>query len=357
MKVLLLGEFSSLHKFLKDGLQELGVETTIAANGDGWKKIGGADIALPEYEAGGPVKRARSYLRFLNAIRQLKGYDVVQIINPNIFSFAIWKASIRWLKKQNTILSLVSAGDQYILLDQYKRGTFDYYAYDYDKKIFETYSSKTIAGRMRIKRDLSISKSADIVIPCAYEYSLGYGKKISKVIPLPINVQAVNYAENTVREKIVIFHGINRELAKGTPFIREAMERIKKDFPDKVEIIIDGRMPFEKYLEVMSRTNIVIDQCLAYGYGINACLAMAQGKVVLAPCRKETLNAVGLKTSPIISIEPNADIIYQKLVMLVKHKDEISQIGAQSMKYVCDYHDCVKIAGQYIQAWKSTGKV
>lgn len=357
MKVLLLGEFSSLHKFLKDGLQELGIETTIAANGDGWKKIDGADIALPEFEAGGPVKRVRSYQRFLNAIRQIKGYDVVQIINPNIFSFAVWKASIHCLKKQNKLLSLVSAGDQYILLDQYRKGFFDYYAYDYDKKIFETYNAGTIVGRMRIKRDITISKLADIIIPCAYEYSLGYGEQVSKVIPLPINVQAVDYAENTVRDKIVIFHGINRELAKGTPFIREAMERIQRNFPDKVEIIINGRMPFEKYLDVMSKTNIVIDQCLAYGYGINACLAMAQGKVVMAPCRKETLHAMGLKRSPIVSIEPDTDRIYQKLVALVNHKDEIPEMGAQSRQYVCEQHDCVKIAGQYIQAWKLTGKV
>lgn len=35
MKVLLVGEFSGFYLNLKQGLQELGVDVTLAANGDG----------------------------------------------------------------------------------------------------------------------------------------------------------------------------------------------------------------------------------------------------------------------------------------------------------------------------------
>ena len=37
MKILLMGEFSGFYLNLKQGLQELGAEVTLAANGDGWK--------------------------------------------------------------------------------------------------------------------------------------------------------------------------------------------------------------------------------------------------------------------------------------------------------------------------------
>ena len=43
MKILLLGDYSSLHNYLKKGLVELGHEVTLLSNGDGWKKIPGAD--------------------------------------------------------------------------------------------------------------------------------------------------------------------------------------------------------------------------------------------------------------------------------------------------------------------------
>ena len=46
MRVLLVGEFSGFYLNLKQGLQELGVDVTLAANGDGWKQIPGADIPL-----------------------------------------------------------------------------------------------------------------------------------------------------------------------------------------------------------------------------------------------------------------------------------------------------------------------
>ena len=39
MKILFLGEFSSLYKNLKEGLLELGHEAVVASYGDGWKKI------------------------------------------------------------------------------------------------------------------------------------------------------------------------------------------------------------------------------------------------------------------------------------------------------------------------------
>lgn len=57
MKVLLLGEYSGFYYNLKRGLQELGVEVDLFANGDGWKQIPGAD--KPLYRDGDtfPLKR------------------------------------------------------------------------------------------------------------------------------------------------------------------------------------------------------------------------------------------------------------------------------------------------------------
>ena len=43
-----------------------------------------------------------------------------------------------------------------------------------------------------------------------------------------------------VGRRIVIFHGIIREDFKGTKYFLEALERIKQEYPDKVEIIVDG---------------------------------------------------------------------------------------------------------------------
>ena len=48
MKILLLGDYSAVHKNLKEGLCSLGHEVDFASNGDGWKKIP-RDIAFGDY--------------------------------------------------------------------------------------------------------------------------------------------------------------------------------------------------------------------------------------------------------------------------------------------------------------------
>lgn len=357
MKVLLLGEFSSLHKYLKEGLQELGIETTLAANGDGWKKIGGADICIPEIQAETILKRIKSYITYINEMKKIKGYDVVQVINPNIFPAFIWNRVIKSLKKQNKVLSLVAAGDDYNLLQAYKIETFEYYIFDYDKKNVKIYDKKLLSGKSRIKRDLKLERISDIIIPSLYEYSIGYEGNTSEVIPFPINTSEIMYKENIVKDRVVFFHGLNREASKGTAFIKEALRKLKEDYPDEVEVIIDGHMPMDKYLNILKKTNVVVDQCCSYGYGINACIAMAQGKVVMSGCREETLNAFGIKNTPMICTKPDVEYLYNKMVEIVKNKKDISKLGFESRKYVEELHDYRKVAQLYINAWKSTGKL
>ena len=355
MKVLLLGEYSSLHRYLKEGLQKIsGVEVELYANGDGWKNISGADGALFEWgkDKLGKVKTLTSALRTAKAF---KNYDVVQIINPQIYPSLINTKIIKKLKKNNKSISTVAAGYDYALLKAYNNFEFDYYMLQYDNYLENFYSKDSFSGREKIKSEEKVIKMSDIIIPSLYEYTLGYKNesKLANVIPFPINTDKIEYSDNVFGDKVVFFHGINREEAKGTAFIRKALEKLKSDYPDEVEVIIDGHMPFDKYVELMKRTNVVIDQCCSYGYGINACLAMAQGKVVMSGSRPETIAAFGVDKSPIFHIQPDIDQIYKQLVYILENKNNIGTWGIESRKYVENTHNYIKVARQYIDAWKT----
>lgn len=359
MRVLLLGEFSSLHKYLKEGLMSIpGIEVTLASHGDGWKKIGGGDFEIPKLNSRKAFDRLKFYINYDKFIKNIRDYDVIQIINPGVFPFFMWRKWLKYLKNHNHTLSLVAAGGDYFLLKAYMNNEFDYYIYDYDKTVINRYNQRTLIGRDFANRDIAIEKNVDIIIPSLYEYSVGYcTKKLNRVLPFPINIKEISYSENAVKDKIVIFHGLNREASKGTCFIRKAMEKLQENYKDEVEIIIDGHMPFDSYIKMISKVNVVVDQCLTYGYGINACISMAQGKVVMAPCRMETLQAFNLSKCPIIHIEPSVDQIYKQLVYIVKNKDKIQEIGAASRKYVEENHNYTKIARMYIDAWNSAGRI
>ena len=79
MKILLIGEYSNVHATLAKGLRRLGHEVTVASNGDFWKDYP-RDIDLARrLGTSGTIDYLR---RLLKALPTMRGYDIVQLINP-----------------------------------------------------------------------------------------------------------------------------------------------------------------------------------------------------------------------------------------------------------------------------------
>jgi hypothetical protein len=94
MKILLIGDYSGFFKNLKEGLVSLGHQVNIATSGDGFKQTSKSDINFPNF--------ANNYekLKFLfKGIKEYRNYDVVQIINHNIFGGLIINYNYYVLKK------------------------------------------------------------------------------------------------------------------------------------------------------------------------------------------------------------------------------------------------------------------
>ena len=83
MKILLLGEYSALHKNLKEGLVSLGHEVDIASSGDGWKNIP-RDIDL-SVKGNYITRKIKHVINLFKLTQLVKNYDVVQLMNPFIF--------------------------------------------------------------------------------------------------------------------------------------------------------------------------------------------------------------------------------------------------------------------------------
>lgn len=356
MNVLLIGEFSSLHKYLKSGLKMLdNVDVILASNGDGVKKIGSEDVVLPSIHRYSIKDKLNFYWDWLKISRKFRGYDIVQIINPNMFPILIRLYIFSYILRHNEKVFIVAAGLDYALVKSYKYGAFEYNIFDEAKRLLRNYNLKTVYGLMNIISEKFIIKSSTKVIPSLYEYSIGYAvNKKSNTIPFPIDLNDLLYSENVVMNKIIFLHGLSDQEKKGTKFIKQAMLRLKKMYPDDVEIVIDGNMPFDQYVQVIKSANVIVDQCMTYGYGINACISMAQGKVVMSGARMETLQAFGIVSSPIINICPDADMIFKEMEYLVENRDLIPSLGLESRKYVETVHDLKKCTHMYVKVWKDS---
>ena len=79
MKILLLGEYSNVHWTLAEGFRQLGHQVTVISNGDFWKNYP-RDINLTR--SPGKLGGMTYMLKLYSILPQLRGYDVVQVINP-----------------------------------------------------------------------------------------------------------------------------------------------------------------------------------------------------------------------------------------------------------------------------------
>lgn len=360
MKVLLLGEFSSLHANLKQGLLEHGVDVTTASSGDGWKKIE-ADINWRS-KYSGLIGRFHSTLKLILNLRKFKGYDVVQLIAPSICTnlFGLNRLVYYFVRKNNKKVFIVGAGSSWsnTIVADFFQSEFKYREL-YDA-ILDSHGgvlwSQTKSGR---KYNDYVFRTIDGYIPIMYEYAEGYRRscsdKLCETIPIPISLKEIEYTSNQVGNKLVIFHGLNREKEKGTPIIREAFALIEREYGDNVSLVLDGNMPLEEYLKVIDKANVVIDQLYSVSNSVNGLLNMAKGKVVMgggeAECIEEFSHIYGDSSTPIIPLKPSVEDVVEKIKNILEKKEIIGELGLISRKYVEKYHDSKTVAEKYLKVW------
>lgn len=356
MKILLIGEFSGLQNELKSGLLSLGHEVTLAAASDFYKKYP-ADINLGYGENIFSYKLRQLIYPFLN-LNKFTGYDVVHVVNfytiPRLVKLNLFL--LNFLKKNNGILTLSGAGDDPFFVN-YSEKTMRYSPIPWDEKIDRGGKNHYMRTSEQILAMHECMKIIDRVIPIMFEYystfvEAGYSEKTVKPIPIPINVSKfkASYLES---DKLIFFHGLNRPGFKGTFLIKEAFDRLTANYPNDVECIVDGRMAFEDYIKVLSKTNVSVDQVFSYSLAMNALYSMVQGKVVCGGAETESTILYGGELPPVFNLQPNSNDIYDTFVNILEQKNNLIQISNSSRLFVENYHDGSKVAQQYINCWNS----
>lgn len=349
---MLIGEYSGFHQNLRDGLLELGHEAIVAGRKDGKKKIS-VDIDLDAVHAGlaGKFERVWKSYRFANSVRN---YDVIQLINPWVFpkGLGLNDALIRQILANNPNAFLSACGDDAIFV---MKGAKQLRYHPFKEAI--EYDFNALKHPADNDRDLiwneKLASAVKGIIPIGYEYAAGYNScsNLRSCIPLPVNIQKIKYRENKIRGKITVFHGLNRYGFKGTRHIEAAFEMLKSKYPNDVDFVIAGGVPLVEYLELLEKTNIIVDQTNSYSCGMNAAYAMAMGKIVMGGAEPETLKAYGADDSPVINILPDSKDIVRKIENLLDSRNSFAEHGWQSRKFAETYHNHVTVADQYVKTW------
>ena len=362
MKILLLGEYSNVHATLAEGLRKLGHEVTVISNGDYFKNYPrDIDVSRRGGKLGGILLMAKLY----TLLPKLRGYDVVQLINPMFFELKAERLFwfYRYLRKHNKRVYLGAFGMDYYWV----------HTCTYDKPL--RYSDFNIGNEVRTdaeavcyqrdwlgtaKEQLNkyIAQDCDGIIAGLYEYWTCYHPIYADktcFIPYPIKMPNSINTERAQKSKVVIFIGINRERSfyKGTDIMLRAAKDVQQKYPYRMNLNIAESVPFAEYCKMMDGSDAILDQLYAYTPSMNPLLAMSKGIICIGggePENYEIINETELR--PIINVEPTYDSVYHELEQLVLNPDSIPELKRQSVAYVSKHHDYLKVAQQYIDFWR-----
>lgn len=364
MRILLLGEYSNVHATLAEGLRALGHEVVVVSDGDGWKNYP-RDISLKR-ESTSTISALRYLLNLFSLMPKLKGFDVVQIINPVFLSLKAEKIPYFYhkIRKQNKSLFMGAYGmDYYWVKAGLDCTTFRYSDFNLGTEIRQSKDNSTwicdwLEGS-KGKLNKMIAEDCDGIISGLYEYDASYRpyfKEKLKFIPFPINPQKITPIQPHPIEKVRFFIGVQkiRSEYKGTDIMLRALQRVQQEMPDRCTIVKVESVPFAEYQQLMDSCDVMLDQLYSYTPAMNALLAMAKGLVVVGGGEPENYEILHEDTlRPIVNVQPNEDSVYDAIRNLAVHPEKIAELSAQSMAYIQKHHHYIKVAQEYLDFWQS----
>ncbi|MFZ4679704.1 MAG: glycosyltransferase [Flavobacterium sp.] len=376
MKILLIGEYSRLHNSLKEGLQKLGNDVTILGFKDGFKDFS-VDYPLEKKWDSGFQKKIKlalliftgfdissylTYRQFWKKRNKFKDYDFVQLINENSFfcDYKHEKKILKYLFKHNKKVFLLSAGDDY----RYVNYNFKH---PENPSIVQPYLAGKIADKdfsnvlkfrtksfEKLHQYIYENVQGVIATDMDYHIPLQNHPKYLGLIPSPMNIDKFTISELIITDKIVIFHGINREsyFKKGNDFFEKALGIIKDKYGNKIEILTAENVAYEQYINLYDKANIVLDQLYGHDQGSNGLESMAKGKAVFTNASDVFEKQYNLTEKVAINGLPDVDYLVKELSFLIENPNEIIALGKRARIFIEREHDYVRIASNYLALWQ-----
>lgn len=378
MKVLLIGEYSGVHTNLAKALIEKDVEVLTVHDGDSYKKFE-SDVII-KYRRFEPKNKYLNYVlklyyqlllylglsgciqifKYRKELNKLRGYDVVQIINPVFlsgFGSIVNIVVLRYLLRNNRKLFMCALGDDYVWVKgslKNKKFKSMFHLMTLGNVRQYLHSMMYVYGFLYPYLNKLAIKKANRVIPGLYDYFYYYRNynNCNEVIPIPIEIDDIkplkfeNYPIN-------IFHGWqpNKEYRKGNLFFDQAIKKLIIKYPGKLNYQVVGGLPYKEYIKTFKDSHVFLDQCMSMDQGVNALLALAKGKVVFSGFDDYLCDYYSLKDKPLLDAKPDFDIIYNQLEDLIVNPHLLDSYSERAILFMKRYHGFDYVVEKYIKIW------
>ena len=370
MKILFIGDYSGFHATLAGCLRSLGHECVVVSDGSQYMDVE-RDIDLTRKP--GRLNSFRYLFNVADVVSKLKGFDVVQFINPCFLQLkpAKLKYFFKKLKKHNGLMGLTLAGTDSLFAKELLTTELLRYS-EYKINGVLTPYGKSLQGNNgwmneRLHEHCRyIYDNIDLAVSALYEYHLLAGEYLNGK-PLhyggiPINVNSLPFREFSSRKdgKINILVAIKNELAnyKGTDTLLAAALEVERRYPDKCNVMIAQNLKLKDYLAMVEEADVVLDQIYSYTPATNALQSLAMGKIVISGAEPEYYDFIGEgELNPIFNVQPDeADIVsvLEKIVNLPEN--ELKLISRQGRQFVEKHNSADVVASNFLKAWNLSMK-
>lgn len=380
-RILLVGEYSGVFTELSKELKKRkDLDVFTVNDGDGYKNYPtDLHVEYKKYKHNFiskviyHISFRLGFLRFFDFLskwstlkKSLSGYDVVQIINPVMFSE--WGAIpnliiLRYLKKHNDSVFLSVLGFDYYEL-KYNRihnNTSGFYTPHFRDYITPGYVWKyKYCFLYKFLNDYAIRISKKIIpglLP--YKQCYDWTGKTTNLIPFPIDESLLGKPLKVDTSKpIMIFHGWQKgkESFKGNDVFDRVIGKVVDKYGDKVNYRIVQGVTYDEYIKLYNDCHIFIDQLYFPDKGFNAVLGMAKGKVVFSGFSVEALRAYPDYSGKEIGINAYNDeqYLFEQFCNLIDNPHRIEQISGNAIEFVRNNHLSKLVADMYLYIWFET---
>lgn len=367
MRILFMGDASNMHNCLAGQLRRLGHDVTVASHGSRWMNTE-RDIDL--FRPAGHWGAVRYLARIVGALPKLRGFDIVQLVNPIFLDLK--PAKVRpvfdYLKRHNRAVVLSALGTDYV----YYAACHDGHTYRYSDYFVGSEPSPYVGSPeyhaqeqdnwrqpfMKRHNDYIVDR-IDGAVACLWEYYVAYRPVLGNRVAyagIPIDLDTVDYTPlEREPQRVRFFLGIQRDrtLIKGTDRLLDALRRVHDRHPDKCEMEVVENVPYHEYVERMRSSHVLLDQIYSYTPATNALLAMAQGLVAVSGGEPEYYDLIGERDNrPIINVDPRVEgDIDRQLEHIIAHKRLLPEMSRNSRAFVERHHNVADIARRYLDFW------
>lgn len=183
-------------------------------------------------------------------------------------------------------------------------------------------------------------------------------KEISSFLPYSIANFNISPAFSKSDGVLKIVHAPTNQLVKGTAFILEAIEKLKKKYPNHFKFELIQGLSHHQALEKYREADLVIDQILLGWYGAFAVEVMLMGKPVIVNIAEEDLKFIPKEMAKNLMetiIQAGPSDIYEVLEKCIHDRASLKEKSEASVEYAREWHNPRYIANITKEKYESTG--